>query len=633
MTRSHHRTFHRYDQRSFKSKDVNRSFDLSVKRSVAYESGTSEMCRNIPSLVPVSRHTLLAGGLAGPSAQNTASHPRPHRPEPLVVDSSYSPLQAYFPIQPRAYHAYPSIERIISRVDRLTVVPLIQAEETSCDTIHHSPSSSSEDLITRSKMFPTISKLNQVFVLFSLLSLPLPQSQAVRKIAVDNQCSGSLYMAVGATTGKQVTLQGDEQPGGWEQKTGEKFTFGVTDDWTGGRVWARTGCSSTKDGDGLRCIVGQCTSGKVECDGSKYGSPGATLAEFNMANGGQLDYYDVSIVEGYNLPMEITSSDPSCMTGSCGVGTDLLNACDPKLVYPKGSDRIWSCNSACGNDIQFQDGINGKLITADKGNNPACCQKNGVAVGDSINCPNTYVPFYTAIKKMCHNAYIYPVDDLYPDAVSACSSKSEYTITFCPGGHGSGLDPPLVSSAKSLDPSSGNNKGNVKHGGKEAPEGFWPAAKGQPVAMAMDGDTSSSGGGGVTNPKSAVSTSVRGVGHDLNTYAKATDNDQEAGPAAMTSKTNPTPTNEVAGSSTKGIFPDPTISPTSTPAPVPADSDLVAEEASKSASSTQGEVTTTFTSSGKVYVEVAETSVVTVTARDVACSRGKRRLGDGTVGC
>nr|KIR86251.1 hypothetical protein I308_03195 [Cryptococcus tetragattii IND107] len=58
-----------------------------------------------------------------------------------------------------------------------------------------------------------------------------------------------------------------------------------------------------------------------------------------------MDSYDISIVHGYNLPMEITSSDPSCAKGSCGTETDILTQCDPSLVYPKNSDKIYSCNS------------------------------------------------------------------------------------------------------------------------------------------------------------------------------------------------------------------------------------------------------------------------------------------------
>lgn len=67
-----------------------------------------------------------------------------------------------------------------------------------------------------------------------------------------------------------------------------------------------------------------------------------------------------------------------------------------------------SCNSACGNLLQFrksalsrpltdtnyvrlaEDGTGGSLISADVNNSPVCCVQNGVAV-HHVNCPNTYI--------------------------------------------------------------------------------------------------------------------------------------------------------------------------------------------------------------------------------------------------
>lgn len=46
-------------------------------------------------------------------------------------------------------------------------------------------------------------------------------------------------------------------------------------------------------------------AGKVECSGAGA-KPPATLAEFTLNGTGGLDFYDVSLVDGYNLPPPYT---------------------------------------------------------------------------------------------------------------------------------------------------------------------------------------------------------------------------------------------------------------------------------------------------------------------------------------
>ena len=60
------------------------------------------------------------------------------------------------------------------------------------------------------------------------------------------------------------------------------------------------------------------------------GVPPATLAEFTLGINGLPDYYDVSLVDGSNLPMTITS-DKGCPTASCPV--DLNPACKLNISF------------------------------------------------------------------------------------------------------------------------------------------------------------------------------------------------------------------------------------------------------------------------------------------------------------
>jgi len=78
-------------------------------------------------------------------------------------------------------------------------------------------------------------------------------------------------------------------------------TLNVADNWAG-RVWARTGCSFNGNGQG-RCVTGDCGS-KLQCNGAG-GVPPVTLAEVTLRGHGGLDYYDISLVDGFNVPVQV----------------------------------------------------------------------------------------------------------------------------------------------------------------------------------------------------------------------------------------------------------------------------------------------------------------------------------------
>ena len=59
------------------------------------------------------------------------------------------------------------------------------------------------------------------------------------------------------------------------------------------------------------------------------GVPPVSVAEWTLGVDGAPDYYDVSLVDGINLPMMITS-DKGCTTASCPV--DLNPACKPNIA-------------------------------------------------------------------------------------------------------------------------------------------------------------------------------------------------------------------------------------------------------------------------------------------------------------
>ncbi|KAJ8451930.1 hypothetical protein Cgig2_007413 [Carnegiea gigantea] len=146
---------------------------------------------------------------------------------------------------------------------------------------------------------------------------------------------------------------------GFELPQGGTRTFQAPAGWSG-RFWGRTGCSFDGSGQGS-CASGDCGSGRVECGGSGAAPP-ATLAEFTLNGSGGLDFYDVSLVDGYNLPMIVEASGGSGgqkssvdSPGSTGAGATMGSGAKTGSSSGPGSrgvvlaDGSWLANMATGN--------------------------------------------------------------------------------------------------------------------------------------------------------------------------------------------------------------------------------------------------------------------------------------------
>ena len=177
--------------------------------------------------------------------------------------------------------------------------------------------------------------------------------------------------------------------------------------WSG-RFWARTGCSFDGAGNG-KCTTGDCTGG-LKCTGG--GVPPVTLAEFTIgsAANGNMDFYDVSLVDGYNVAMGVRATGG---TGDCqyaGCVSDLNGNCPEELQVKDATGSVVACKSACA---AF--------------NSPEYC-----CTGDhstTQTCPPTN--YSKMFKSACPRAYSYA----YDDASSTCTcSGADYAITFCPTG-------------------------------------------------------------------------------------------------------------------------------------------------------------------------------------------------------
>jgi hypothetical protein len=202
--------------------------------------------------------------------------------------------------------------------------------------------------------------------------------------------------------------------GAWVLAPGQTITLTYPSIWNG-RIWGRTGCSFNDDGGGS-CETGDCGSG-ITCPNVANDIP-ATLAEFNMQGTG-IDYYDVSLVDAFNLPLTINvvsgqmgaPANVGCLTAACATNMDAANICPDILQIKDAGGNIVGCNSAC--NVLHQD----QYCCANTYANAATCD------------PNTWPVNYTAIfKQAVPYAYSYPFDD--GTSVFTCINDCSYQIIF-----------------------------------------------------------------------------------------------------------------------------------------------------------------------------------------------------------
>ncbi|XP_047149715.1 PR5-like receptor kinase [Vigna umbellata] len=112
--------------------------------------------------------------------------------------------------------------------------------------------------------------------------------------------------------------------------SGENSNVNVPVNWLG-RIWGRTLCTTDSITEKFSYATGDCSSGKIACNGSG-GSPPNTLVEFSLDGFNDIDFHDVSLVDGFNLPLivvPISGSGSSCKSTGCMV--DLNAVCPAEL--------------------------------------------------------------------------------------------------------------------------------------------------------------------------------------------------------------------------------------------------------------------------------------------------------------
>ncbi|KAL9260234.1 Thaumatin-like protein [Drosera capensis] len=183
-------------------------------------------------------------------------------------------------------------------------------------------------------------------------------------------------------------------PGGGQQlDNGQTWTVTAPSGTTGGRIWARTGCSVTGS-NGLTCQTGDC-GGLLQCRG--YGQAPNTLAEYGLDQFDNLDFFDMSLVAGFNVPMQFVPVSGGCTNGPI-CNADINAQCPSVLRAPGG------CNNPC------------TVFNTDE----YCCNSGSCG-------PTAYSQFF---KGLCPDAYSYPKDDA--TSTYTCKTGANYKVVFCP---------------------------------------------------------------------------------------------------------------------------------------------------------------------------------------------------------
>lgn len=182
--------------------------------------------------------------------------------------------------------------------------------------------------------------------------------------------------------------------GGRRLDSRQTWLLNVQPGTTGGRIWGRTNCSFDNSGKG-NCETGDC-GGVLQCE--TYGSPPNTVAEFALNQFNDLDFFDISLVDGFNIPMEFRPTSKTGCSRGVRCAADIKGQC-PAVLRAAGG-----CNNPC------------TVFKTEE----YCCNNGKCG-------PTDFSKFF---KERCPDAYSYPKDDA--TSTFTCPSGTHYDVVFCP---------------------------------------------------------------------------------------------------------------------------------------------------------------------------------------------------------
>ncbi|XP_020574775.1 thaumatin-like protein [Phalaenopsis equestris] len=237
----------------------------------------------------------------------------------------------------------------------------------------------------------------QELVLFNISYLVKGQNVS---FYIRNDCPFEIWPAIAPNVGHPVLANG-----GFLLSSGKTKRIQAPPQWNG-RFWARTDCDFSSNLN-PSCQTGDC-QGLLFCNGT-IGLPPATLVEVSIQEEtSKPSFYDVSLVDGYNLPVSVSArpTNPNCLIQGCKRSVN--DVCPEELQILDQKRDVIACKSAC---LAFNQDI-------------FCCR-------GSYQSPEKCKPsmYSKLFKDACPSYFSYAYDT--PTPLMSCSSKV-YVITFCP---------------------------------------------------------------------------------------------------------------------------------------------------------------------------------------------------------
>ncbi|KAJ6296031.1 hypothetical protein OIU77_005888 [Salix suchowensis] len=118
--------------------------------------------------------------------------------------------------------------------------------------------------------------------------------------------------------------------GGRRLDRGQSWTISVGAGTKQARIWGRTNCNFDGAGRG-RCQTGDC-NGLLQCQA--FGQPPNTLAEYALNQFNNMDFYVISLADGFNVPMDFSPVSCKCCGMRCAA--DINGQCPKQLRSPGG---------------------------------------------------------------------------------------------------------------------------------------------------------------------------------------------------------------------------------------------------------------------------------------------------------
>ncbi|KAF8050308.1 hypothetical protein N665_1997s0003 [Sinapis alba] len=176
---------------------------------------------------------------------------------------------------------------------------------------------------------------------FLFVILFLTNDGSSTTFTIVNQCNYTVWPGLlsGAGTAALSTT-------GFSLNSSESRVISIPPSWSG-RIWARTLCNQNTTTGKFTCATGDCVSSQIECSGAGAKPPatlGLNISGISLIR--NLDFYDVSLVDGYNVPMMIVPRGGVGKCNATGCTVDLNGVCPTQVKVTVGGVAV-ACRSAC----------------------------------------------------------------------------------------------------------------------------------------------------------------------------------------------------------------------------------------------------------------------------------------------